>query len=93
LYFNVENVDKTLDWDILDLEDLNKLAEEKSCCTYYLTKGWSERADLVFMPYNYLIDEKIWENFKIDYNNSVIIIDEAHNIMSACEDTASVTIS
>ena len=45
------------------------------------------------MPYNYLIDEKIWENFEIDYANSVIIIDEAHNIMNVCEDVASVTIS
>ena len=32
------------------------------------------------MPYNYLIDEKIRENFEINYNNSIIIFDEAHNI-------------
>jgi Rad3-related DNA helicase len=44
------------------------------------------------MPYNYLIEEKIRENFEIDYANSVIIIDEAHNISSVCEDTASQTI-
>ena len=46
-------------------------------------------ADLIFMPYNYLIDEKIRENFEIDYSNSVIIFDEAHNIAPCCEEQAS----
>ena len=39
-----------------------------------------EHADLILMPYNYLIDERIRENFNLDYSNSVLIIDEAHNI-------------
>jgi Rad3-related DNA helicase len=35
------------------------------------------------MPYNYLIDEKIRENFEISYDNAIIIFDEAHNITQA----------
>lgn len=86
-------MDKTLDWEVLDIEELHNLSEKRSVCTYYLTKSWAERADIVFMPYNYLIDEKIRENFKIDYANSVIIVDEAHNIAGSCEEVASKTIS
>ena len=41
------------------------------------------------MPYNYLIDSKIRENLDINYANSVIIIDEAHNIAQCCEDISS----
>lgn len=41
------------------------------------------------MPYNYLIDEKIRENFDISHANSVIIFDEAHNIAQVAEETAS----
>ena len=41
------------------------------------------------MPYNYLIDEKIRENYEISYANSVIIIDEAHNIAPATEEISS----
>lgn len=37
-------------------------------------------ADIIFMPYNYLIDEKIRENFKIAYENTILIFDEGHNI-------------
>ena len=45
------------------------------------------------MPYNYLIDPKIRDNFKINYENSIIILDEAHNIEKVSEDVASFEIS
>ena len=45
------------------------------------------------MPYNYLVDPKIRENFKINYENSIIILDEAHNIEKVSEDVASFEIS
>lgn len=41
------------------------------------------------MPYNYLVDSKIRDNYKIDFANSIIIIDEAHNIERVAEDVAS----
>jgi len=45
------------------------------------------------MPYNYLIDPKIRENFKIAYENSIIILDEAHNIEKVSEEVASFEIN
>ena len=41
------------------------------------------------MPYNYLIDPKIRENFKVNYENAIIIMDEAHNVERVAEDVAS----
>ena len=41
------------------------------------------------MPYNYLIDEKIRENFEIDWNNTILIFDEAHNVSSVAESVTS----
>lgn len=52
-------------------------------CPYYASKDRASAADIIFMPYNYLIDEKIRENYEIDFKNSVIIFDEAHNVTSA----------
>jgi Rad3-related DNA helicase len=45
------------------------------------------------MPYNYLVDSKIRDNYKIEFSNSIIIIDEAHNIERVAEDVASFDIS
>ena len=41
------------------------------------------------MPYNYLIDPKIRENYKFSFENAIIIIDEAHNIEKVSEEVAS----
>jgi len=45
------------------------------------------------MPYNYLVDPKIRENYKFSFENSVIIIDEAHNIEKVSEEVASFEIN
>lgn len=41
------------------------------------------------MPYNYVIDEQIRSSFKINWNNSILIFDEAHNITQATEEATS----
>lgn len=41
------------------------------------------------MPYNYLIDEKIRENFEINWDNTILIFDEAHNISQTAESVTS----
>lgn len=58
-------------------------------CPYFASKDRILGADIIFMPYNYLIDEKIRENYDINYRGCVIIFDEAHNASSCAEDVAS----
>lgn len=41
---------------ILDLEDLAVLMKGRGICPYLKAKDMSTRADVVFLPYNYLID-------------------------------------
>jgi regulator of telomere elongation helicase 1 len=47
------------------------------------------------MPYQYVIDGKIRENFDeyIKFKNSIVIFDEAHNVPQVCEDVMSFEIS
>lgn len=45
------------------------------------------------MPYNYLIDEEIRERTRLCFRNSIIIIDEAHNIAACSEESASFDIT
>ena len=64
-------------------------------CPYYLSLDMQERADIIFMPYNYLIDPKLREQMgsKIPWKGAVLLFDEAHNIEGVCADAASFDIS
>ena len=42
----------------------------------------STNADIVLLPYNYLVDASIRATLKIAWENSVVIFDEAHNLES-----------
>jgi regulator of telomere elongation helicase 1 len=79
-YKNKDKGVKDMSWDPLDIENLHKEAQYHQFCPYYVVKERANFADIVFMPYNYLIDEKIRENYEIDWSNSILIFDEAHNI-------------
>lgn len=74
---------------IEDIEDLRLHGKRKKICPYYLQQNRHKYADLILMPYNYIVDPKIRENFEIKFENSIIIIDEGHNITDVCESSAS----
>jgi regulator of telomere elongation helicase 1 len=63
------------------------------CCPYFLSKDLKDNADIIFMPYNYLLDSKIRKHQAIDLRNKVVLLDEAHNIEKICEDAASLQVS
>ena len=90
--------------EIQDIEDLvsphlnskdedSKSSSYKCPCPYFQQRKRSEYADLVIMPYNYLIDTGIRANMEISFKDTVVIIDEAHNIDSVWEDLASTEIT
>ncbi len=65
----------------MEIEDLVQLSRNDGPCPYYLSRSMAETADLVFMPYNYIIDAKTRLGMQmICWDNAVIIFDEAHNI-------------
>lgn len=59
------------------------------CCPYFISTQLSEVADIVFAPYIYLIDPIIRFASKIDLTDSIIVIDEAHNIEETCREATS----
>lgn len=71
---------RNLPWLPLDIEELCKLGEEMVVCPYFGNKDRASGADILFMPYNFLIDPKIRSIFEINFKNSIIIFDEAHNV-------------
>lgn len=55
-----------------------------------MSKELKQQADIVFMPYNYILDQRARKALGIELANNVIILDEAHNIEKICEDSASI---
>lgn len=88
-YKNRDMAVKSLPWDPMDIEELHRFGKDHTMCPYFGNKDRATGADVVFMPYNYLIDEKIRENFDISYKDCIIIFDEAHNIASSSEEVSS----
>lgn len=84
---NLEYEEKA--WDI---EDANKFGEHYRLCPYYGLRSLQQQADITFSPYNYLIDPQIRKNLEINLKNSIVILDEAHNIEDICRDSASFVI-
>ncbi|XP_026685645.1 regulator of telomere elongation helicase 1 homolog [Diaphorina citri] len=79
--------------EIGDIEDLVKKGKKKKCCPYFATKELQKNADVIFLPYNYLLDQRIRKTQEIELNNDIIILDEAHNVEKICEEAASVSIA
>uniref|UniRef100_A0A182W5F6 Regulator of telomere elongation helicase 1 homolog n=1 Tax=Anopheles minimus TaxID=112268 RepID=A0A182W5F6_9DIPT len=77
---------------VLDIEDLVTVGRKMKACPYYLSKELVEQADVIFMPYNYLLDPKARKSNGLTLQNSVIILDEAHNVEKMCEENGSAQI-
>jgi len=102
---NMLIIENSLAGKVLDLEDLHtfaldfevpikdkvheKLSEKEPFCPYYFCKSRIQKAQLIILTYNYLLDPKIRKAINPLLNNSVILFDEAHNIEEICEELLS----
>ena len=78
---------------IFDIEDLVDVGNKARICPYYYSKSKMNDRDIIFMPYNYLLDKKYRDQNIEMVRDSILIFDEAHNIQSNAEEGASITIS
>ena len=70
-------------------EELKEIAKKRKFCPFFFERDKSIHSDLIFLPYNYIFDPSIKKRMKIQMNNSILIIDEAHNIQEVCNDAVS----
>ncbi|RCH91609.1 Fanconi anemia group J protein, partial [Rhizopus stolonifer] len=74
---------------IWDIEDLVELGNEVHGCPYFASRKIYEFAEVVFCPYNYIIDPVIRASMDIHLKDSIVILDEAHNIEDASRSAGS----
>lgn len=66
---------------ILDIEDLVQAGKKHRCCPYYMARELKTNADIIFMPYNYLLDPKARKANNIELDVSVILIENYEPIL------------
>ncbi|KAI9486606.1 MAG: helicase C-terminal domain-containing protein [Benjaminiella poitrasii] len=74
---------------VWDIEDMVQLGKKVKGCPYYAARKLYEGAEVIFAPYNYIIDPVIRKVLDINLKNSIIILDEAHNIEDASRSAGS----
>ena len=52
-------------------------------CPYYVSRELHKAVDIMFAPYNYLIDRGYRKSLVLDWKDSILIFDEAHNLVSS----------
>ncbi|VDL72183.1 unnamed protein product [Nippostrongylus brasiliensis] len=79
--------------NIPDIEDMVVIGQKHRICPFFRCRQMQETAELVLLPYNYIIDPVLRKIHRVDLNGSIVIFDEAHNMENICEDVMSVEIS
>jgi len=90
-YFKGVNtmLNTTVTRTVHDIEDLCKVGERHKGCPYYLSRKIAQDAELIFGPYNYLVDPVVCRSMGIELEDTIIIFDEAHNIEDVAREAAS----
>ncbi len=70
--------------------DVNEYSSH-SACPYYISRALAKSADLIFCPYNYILDPDIRKAMDIDAENAIIVLDEAHNVEDTLRNLGSAT--
>ncbi|KAK1225406.1 ATP-dependent DNA helicase chl1 [Marasmius sp. AFHP31] len=65
-----------------DIEDLAAAGRLSNICPYFASRRAIPQAELVTLPYNLLLQKSSREALGIDLSNQIVIIDEAHNLIS-----------
>jgi DNA excision repair protein ERCC-2 len=66
--------------------EILKLCRERGVCPYFAQREFLPYADVVSLSYNYIIDDGMSWSVKrlVPFASSFLVVDEAHNLQSAC---------
>ncbi|XP_059096440.1 Fanconi anemia group J protein-like [Tigriopus californicus] len=75
--------------DAWDIEDVVRVGQKVRFCPYYGVRELKTKAQIVFCPYNYLVEPTIRKSMDISLKGQILILDEAHNIEDSARSAAS----
>ncbi|KAI9252292.1 helicase C-terminal domain-containing protein [Phascolomyces articulosus] len=78
---------------VRDIEDLVQVGEQMGICPYYGSRYALRPAQLVVLPYQHLLHASTRDSLGISLKNSVVIIDEAHNLIETITTIHTITMT
>ncbi|EDW75043.1 uncharacterized protein Dwil_GK19963 [Drosophila willistoni] len=65
----------------VDIEDLVNQGQTARACPYYASRLAQQKAQLILLPYQLLLQKSARQQLGIEISGSIVIIDEAHNLL------------
>lgn len=78
---------------VRDIEDLVKMGETYDTCPYYGSRHAVKPAQVVVLPYQHLLHASTRESLGVSLKNSIVIIDEAHNLIETINAIHTISLS
>lgn len=88
LVLDVLREDGVSDKDELDTS-LDGGYSEDALCPYFISRALKAHADLIFAPYNYILDPSIRRSMQLPLENTIVVLDEAHNVEDTLKESGS----
>jgi chromosome transmission fidelity protein 1 len=79
--------------EVSDIEDLVALGKTMKTCPYFGARGSARYAHVVTVPYNLLLNKTARATLNINLAASIVIIDEAHNLIDTILSSHSIAVS
>ncbi|PRT55808.1 ATP-dependent DNA helicase CHL1 [Wickerhamiella sorbophila] len=67
--------------DIMDIEELGNLGTQLEVCPYYRARDMVPFCEVIVLPYQLLVQASARQALNLDIADSIVIIDEAHNLI------------
>lgn len=78
---------------IRDIEDLANIGREMKICPYYASRETLKWSEVVALPYQLLLQKEARESLGLNLENSIVIIDEAHNLLDVISSLYSIRVT
>lgn len=78
---------------IHDIEELGEIGTSLKICPYYSIRESLELTEIISLPYQILLQDSTRDRLRLKIKNSIVVIDEAHNLLDVINSMNSVSIN
>ncbi|KAI5172337.1 chromosome transmission fidelity protein 1 [Nematocida sp. LUAm3] len=80
---NKENKEETVKVKEISIEEAVNRGKKCQECPYFYVKGKVEESDLIVLPYSLLLRKEFFKEYRISPEDTLLLVDEAHNLHDA----------